>query len=76
MRHPLPPFEIQRKLTEPAQLSDTDLFSLLNLLGDFPFNHPQPMPVLVAQKGRAPRPIAPHPLGARQLWLAAHRADL
>jgi hypothetical protein len=50
MRRPMPPLILEKKVTELAQLSDTDLFSLLNLLGDFPFNHPQPMPVLAPQK--------------------------
>ncbi len=50
MRHPLPPFVVQKQLKEPAQLTDADLISLLNLLDDFPFNHDQPYPVLAPQQ--------------------------
>lgn len=50
MRRPLPPLTLEKETNDDAQLTDQDLLALLNLLGDFGANHPQPYPVLTPQK--------------------------
>ncbi|MDB6114785.1 MAG: hypothetical protein JWQ62_1730 [Lacunisphaera sp.] len=49
MRHPLPPFVVEKTLMESGSGTDVDLLNLLNLFTLFPYNHPQPRPVIVPQ---------------------------